>query len=149
MFFMKYIHLKANWIIKAPRSEVYRIITDFENAPKYFPKVAKSIKKISQDGDRLVMEAQTKSFGRTFSVRMNTQLCPPWGFISENVSSLGIEHERFEMQEVPEGTRIIYTNAVEIKSPFFRIFAKLLIGWYAMKFWEKAVIANIRQMLEK
>jgi len=30
---MKQIHLEGSWIIRAPRDAVYRVITDFENAP--------------------------------------------------------------------------------------------------------------------
>ena len=40
---MKHIHLESSWIIKAPLEEVFNIVTDFENLPKYFPKVAQSV----------------------------------------------------------------------------------------------------------
>lgn len=148
---MKQIHLKGSWVIRAPRSEIYKIITDFESAPKYFPSAAKSVHIIKRDGEHLVIEAQTKAFlgSKTFKVRMDTHLQPPAGFVSENVSSVGIEHETFAMEEIPEGTKINYTNDVEIKSFFFRLAGRVLIGVFALKFWERAVINKLREMLEK
>lgn len=128
---------------------MYSIITDFENMPKYFPSVAKSVRIVNKENNRLTISAETKSFGRTFRVSMNTELRPLKGFISENISKLGIELEVFKMKEVPEGTKICYTNDVEIKSAFFRLFGKPLIGWWAMKYWERAVIVKLKQMLEK
>ena len=145
----KQIHLEGSWVIHAPRHEIYDIITDFVNMPKYFPSVAKSVRIISKEDNHLNLAAETKSFGRTFHVSMNAELRPPEGFISENISTLGIEQEVFKMEEVPEGTIIHYINDVEIKSPFFRIFGRFLIGWWAMKYWERAVITKLKQMLEK
>lgn len=146
---MKQIHLKASWIIKAPRESIYKIMTDFEHFPQHFPKVAQSVHIVSQDGNNYVIAAETKSFGRTWQVTMNTQVRPPEGFISENVSQIGIEHEKFLMEETSGGTRINYINDVEIKSLFFRLFGTMLISWYAMKFWEHAVIDKLKEMLEQ
>ena len=145
---MKTLHLEASWIIKAPREAIYKIMTDFENYPKRFPKVAKSARIISQNGNDYVIAVQTKSFGKTWQVTMNTQMRPPEGFISENISEFGIEHEKFLMEETSEGTKINYINDVEIKSFFFRIFGRILVSWYAMKYWERAVIDKLREMLE-
>ena len=52
------------------------------------------------------------------------------------------------MEETPEGTNIHYTNDVEIKSPLIRLFGKVLLGWFALKYWERAVIGQLRQRLE-
>lgn len=143
-------HLESFYTIKAPREAVYNIITDFENIPKYFPSVAKSARFIKRDGNNFIVEAQTKAFfgSKTFHVRMEGQLQPPTGFISTNTSSLGIEHEVFAMEEIPEGTRIHYVNDVGIKSPFFRKFS-FLIKYVALWYWERAVFSKLKQMLEK
>ncbi|MFA5271795.1 MAG: SRPBCC family protein [Candidatus Omnitrophota bacterium] len=127
---MKRIHLESSWIIRAPRNKVYEIITDFENAPKYFPAVAKSVEILDRQGNRMVLAAKTKAFfaSKKFKVTMNTELRPPEGFISENISSLGVEHEVFSMEEVPEGTKINYVNNIEVKSLFFRILEECLLG---------------------
>lgn len=146
----KLTHLENTYIIKAPRQEIYKIITDFENIPKFFPSVAKSAKYVSRDGNNFIVEAKTKAFwgSKTFTVRMEGQLQPPRGFTSTNVSSLGIEHEVFTMEEIPEGTRIHYVNDVEIKSRFFRMF-NFLIKNVALWYWRRAVFDKLKLMLER
>ncbi len=147
---MKKIHLKGSWIIKAPREEVYKIMSDFENMPKYFPAVAQSLRIVRRDGNNLTIEAKAKTFGRVILAHMETQLRPPVGYVSDNRSAIGTAgHEEFLMEEVPEGTKINYTYDVELKNPIFRIFEGFLIGWYAMRFWKHAVIDKLKEMLEK
>lgn len=147
---MKKIHLKGSWVIKAPRGKIYEIMTDFENMPKYFPKVAQSLRIIKKENNNLLMEAKAKTFGKAFSVQMETQLRPPYGYISDNKSAIGTSgHEEFLMEEIPEGTKINYTYEVDLKNPILRIFGRLLIGLYAMRFWEHAVIDKLKEMLEE
>jgi carbon monoxide dehydrogenase subunit G len=147
---MKKIILKKSWVIKAPREEIYRIMSDFENMPKYFPKVAQSLQILKRDGNNLTIEAKAKTFGRIISVQMETQLRPPIGYVSDNKSAIGTSgHEEFLMEESPEGTKINYSYDIELKNPIFRIFGGFLIGWYAMRFWEHAVIDKLKKMLEK
>ena len=125
-------------------------MSDFENMPKYFPAVAQSIHILRREGNKLTMEAKAKTFGRVISAHMETQLRPPFGYVSDNKSEIGTSgHEEFLMEEVPEGTKINYTYDVEIKNPIFRIFGGFLIGWYAMRFWKHAVIDKLKEMLEK
>ena len=99
---MKKIILKKSWIIKAPREEVYKIMSDFENMPKYFPKVAQSLQILKRDGNNLTIEAKAKTFGRIISAQMETQLRPPVGYVSDNKSAMGTSgHEEFLMEEIP------------------------------------------------
>ena len=145
---MKKIHLKGSWIIKAPREEVYKIMSDFENMPKHFPAVAQSLRIIKREGNNLTIEAKAKTFGLVISVQMETQLRPPFGYVSDNnIGTSG--HEEFLMEEVPEGTKINYTYDVKLKNPIFRIFGGFLIRWYAMRFWEHAVIDKLKEILER
>lgn len=146
----KFVHLESNYTIKAPPEEIYKIITDFENLPKYFPSVAKSARYISRDGNNFIVEAKTKAFfgSKTFTVRMEGQLQPSKGFVSKNTSSLGIEHEIFMMEGTPEGTNIHYVNDVEITNPFFRRFS-FLIKHVALWYWKRAVFYKLKQNLEK
>lgn len=147
---MKNIILKKSWIINAPREEVYKIMSDFENMPKYFPKVAQSVHILKRDGNNLSIEAKAKTFGRVFSVQMETQLRPPIGYVSDNKSEIGtFGHEEFLMEEIPEGTKINYSYDVKLKNPMLAVLGKFLIGWYAMRFWEHAVIDKLKEMLEK
>jgi carbon monoxide dehydrogenase subunit G len=148
---MKEITLHNQWIIKAPITKVATIMTDFEKLPEYFPKVAKSVRIDKRDGDSLEMEATVKSFGRNFKVKMKTRILPGKGFISDNDSyQFGTSgHEELLLSEDPEGTLIDYTYQVSIHKPWLRIIATPLIKWYSMKFWEKAVVGELRKMLEK
>ena len=147
---MKQIHLKGSWIIMAPRKKVYEIMSDFENFPKYFPAVAQSLRIIEKQGNNLEIKAMAKSFGTTFPVDMKTQLKPPAGFISDNKNDkLGIfGHEEFLLEEVLGGTRIKYTYNVTINRVWLRSIAKPLLGWFSMWFWKRAVINNLKRMLE-
>ena len=147
---MKDITLHAKWLIKAPLTEVFNIITDFEKWPEYFPKVAESIHVI-RHGNNLGIEATVKSFGQKFPIKMKTQILPGEGYISDNESpKFGTSgHEELLLSENPEGTLIDYTYQVTIHKAWLRIVATPLIKWYSMKAWEKAVINELKKMLEK
>jgi len=146
----KNIKLEGTYVIKAPRENVYKIITDFENMPKYFPAVAKSMRFLNRNGHNFEVEAHTKAFigSKTFTVHMEGQFRPPEGFVSTNISSVCIEHEIFSMEEIPEGTKIYYVNVVEIQNPFFRMFS-FLIKNVALWYWKRALIDKLKLMLEK
>lgn len=113
---MKNIHLNAKWLIKAPLSEVFNIMTDFEKWPEYFPKVAESIQVIKREGNNLEMNVTINSFGQKFPAKMKTQILPGKGFISDNESpKFGTSgHEELLLSEHPEGTMIDYTYQVII-----------------------------------
>ncbi len=148
---MKDITLHGKWLIKAPQGEVFNIMTDFEKWPVYFPKVAESIKVIKREGNNLEMEATVKSFGQKFLVKMKYQIIPGKGFISDNENSkFGTSgHEEFLLSQDPEGTIIDYTYQVAIHKRWLRIVARPLIGWFSMKYWQKAIIDILRKKLEK
>lgn len=147
---MKKVHLAGSYVIRAPRQKVYEILTDFESAPKHFPRVAKSVRVVSRDGNDLVVQVETKGFlgSRTFYVRMETHLRPNEGFSSTNTSSLGVEHEVVTLEDVSEGTRLVYVNDVEVQSRIFRILGGFLIRTVALKYWERAYIGKLREILE-
>lgn len=148
---MKEITLCKQWLIKAPVEDVFRVMTDFEKFPDYFPKVAESIQIKKRKGNYLEMDAIVRSFGKKFPVKMKTQILPGKGFISDNESSkFGTSgHEELLLSEDPGGTLIDYTYQVVIHKLWLRIIATPLIKWYSMKYWEKAVINKLKKMLEK
>ena len=147
---MREITLRKQWVVRAPVEDVARIMTDFERLPEYFPKVAESVRIDKRDGNNLEMEATVKSFGRKFKVRMKTQILPGRGFITDNDSyQFGTSgHEELLLSVHPEGTLIDYTYQVAIHKKWLRIVATPLIKWYSMKYWEKAVIDELKQTLE-
>jgi hypothetical protein len=148
---MKEITLHNQWLIKASVKDVFEVMTDFEKWPGYFPKVAESIKIKKRKGNNLEMEALVKSFGKTFPVKMKTQILPGKGFISDNDSfKFGTSgHEELLLSKHKKGTSIDYTYQVSIHKPWLRVVAIPLIRWYSMKYWEKAVIVELKKILEK
>jgi len=148
---MKDINLHATWVIKAPLTKVFSVITDFEKWPEYFPKVAESIRVIRHEGNDLEIGATVKSFGKKFPVKMKTRILPGRGFISDNESpEFGTSgHEELLLSESPEGTVIDYTYQVAIHKRWLRMVARPLIGWFSMKYWQKAVIDELRKRLER
>lgn len=148
---MKEIVLRTKWFIRAPLEKVFQVMTDFEKYPEHFPKIAESIRITECKGNHLQMEAMVKSFGSKFPVKMRTQILPGKGFISDNESpKFGVSgHEEFLLSENQGGTMIDYTYQVSIHKPWLRIIAKPLIGWYSMRYWEKAIIDELKKLAEK
>ena len=148
---MNEITLHDQWLVKAPVDDVFRIMTDFEKFPENFPKVAESVQINKREGNNLKIEATVKSFGRKFKVRMETQILPNKGFISDNDSyQFGTSgHEMLLLSPHTEGTLVDYTYQVTIHKKWLRIIAVPLLQWYSMKYWEKAVINQLKLLLEK
>lgn len=148
---MKGITLHDQWLVKAPQEEVFAMMTDFEKLPEHFPKVADSVQVRKREGDYLEMDATVRSFGKEFPVKMKTRILPGKGFISDNDSYIfGTSgHEELLLSKAPEGTLIDYTYKVSIHKAWLRVVATPLIRWYSMKYWEKAVIDELRKALEK
>jgi carbon monoxide dehydrogenase subunit G len=148
---MKEITLHNQWIIKASIEDVSKMITDFEKFPDNFPKVAESIQIKKREGNNIEMDATVKSFGKKFPVQMKTKIIPGRSFISDNVSpKFGTSgHEEMLLSRLPEGTLVDYTYRVAIHKAWLRVVATPLIRWYSMKYWEKAVINELKKILEK
>lgn len=147
---MNKIILRGSWLVRAPREDVYNVISDFEKMPENFPAVAEKLTITKREGDCLEIDAVAKTFGRKIPVRMKTRLLPGEGYKSDNISELGTAgHEEFLLRDHPEGTMIEYSYEVVLKTRFWAVFAKPLIGWYAMRFWKKAFIDRLKDMLEK
>jgi carbon monoxide dehydrogenase subunit G len=148
---MKEITLRKQWVVKAPVDDVFRIMTDFEKFPEHFPKVADSVEIIKREGDIVEMEATVKSFGKKFKVKMRMQILPGKGYISDNDSyQFGTSgHEELLLSPHADGTLIDYTYQVTIHKQWIRIVAVPLLRWYSMSYWEKAVIDQLKKILEK
>lgn len=144
------ITLQAQWLIKAPLNKVFDIMTDFEHWPELFPKVAASLQVVKRNGNQLDLAASVKSFGQQFPVTMKARILPGKGFVSDNASpKFGTSgHEELLLSEQPGGALIQYTYQVNIHKRWLRIVARPLIGWFSMKYWEAAVIDELRKRLE-
>jgi hypothetical protein len=147
---MNEITLHNQWVVKAPIDDVFRIMTDFEKFPENFPKVAESIQINKREGNNLEIESTVRSFGKKFQVKMKTQILPGKGFISDNDSyQFGTSgHEELLLSPDAKGTLIDYTYRVTIHKKWLRIVAVPLLRWYSMKYWEKAVIDQLKKILE-
>jgi carbon monoxide dehydrogenase subunit G len=148
---MNKITLHDRWIVKAPINDVFRIVTDFEKFPERFPRVAESIQINKREGNCLEMNATVKSFGKRFQVKMKTQILPEKGFISDNDSyQFGTSgHEELLLSEHQEGTLVDYTYQLIIHKKWLGIIALPLLRWYSMKYWKKAVIDQLKKILER
>lgn len=126
-------------------------MTDFEKFPEHFPKVAESIQITKREGAYVEMDATVHSFGRQFQVKMKTHILPERGFTSDNDSyQFGTSgHEELLLSSHADGTLIDYTYQVTIHKQWLRIVAVPLIRLYSMAYWEKAVINQLKKILEK
>lgn len=126
-------------------------MTDFENMPRNFPRVAESVTITKREGNTVEIEAQVRSFGTVFPVTMKTKILPQRGFVSDNQSpKFGTSgHEELLLEDVDGETKINYVYEVDIHKKWLRVIAKPLIGWFAMKAWERAVIDELRKHVEK
>ena len=82
---------------------------------------------------------------------MKTEILPGKGFISDNDSyEFGTSgHEELLLSEHPEGTLVDYTYKVSIHKKWLGIIAVPLLRWYSMRYWEKAVIDRLKNILGK
>ena len=150
---MKKIHLKASWIVQVRRDSIYKVVSDFENMPKNFPKVAHSIKIVERDGDNLLINAEAKSLGiPPIPVTMKTTLIPGKGFISDNENHKfkTTGHEEFLMEDTQEGTKITYSYMYDLSKAnvLLQIFAKPLFGWVSMWYWKRVFVDRLVELAQ-
>ena len=148
---MTRVRLEGSYLNRAARERVYAVRTDFEAAPRYFPAVAKAARIVSRAGNVLSVEVETKAFlaSKAFHVHMETTLEPGVGFVSTNVSRPCVEHEVVRLEEVPEATRLVYCNEVEIRSRLLGLLGGFLVKRVALRYWERAYVGRLREMLER
>lgn len=148
---MKTIDLRGSWLIEAPRTAVYDIISDFEAMPRNFPKVAHRLTIVQKEGFDLTIEAEAKSLGRIIPVSMQARLMPGKGYIVDTVNeTLGTDgHEELILHDERGGTRIEYSYKLNIHRWWLRLLARPLLGWYALPFWKKAVIDRLPLILDE
>lgn len=92
----------GSWTIRAPRERVFEVMTDFENWPKLFPGMVKTIRVVSRTDKVAVLEGDFELLGRKGRGVMRVTLDPPRGYATENSSAeLGEEKRRSHSRRCP------------------------------------------------
>jgi hypothetical protein len=139
------IRIHSLWFVPASRGSVYAVISDFERLPQHFPRIARSAKVISRDGNRLVIDVEAASFGRFFPVvriAINAELLPSAGYhcstFNHTFNTTG--EEELLLSDVPGGTEIAYSYAVKLRHKWLRPVFSWLVRRFALRFWKRAYI---------
>lgn len=137
--------IRSRWFVPASRGTVFAVVSDFERLPEHFPKVARSVKVISRDGNRLVMEAEAASFGRFFPavrVRIDAELLPGVGYrcstFNRTFNTTG--EEELLLSDVPGGTEIAYSYAVKVRYRWLRPLYRWMVRQLGLRFWKRAYL---------
>ena len=93
--------------VDADRDKIFRVITDFENLAKLFPKYFKSLKIVSKSGNTTKLVEDLEVLGKKLSVMVDHIVEEPDKHIVIMLDGPG-KDTRFEepFEKVPEGTKI-------------------------------------------
>ena len=144
----------GNWLVKADRASVYKVISDFGSMPAHFPAVAKQVKIISSKGNELEIEAVAGSFGRLFpdvKIDIHAELLPGRGYKCKtfNRSFNTTGEEELLLEDDPLGTRIKYTYIVTVKNKLMRPLFAWLVRKIGLSFWKRSVIDRLNVILSE
>ncbi|MEZ5398026.1 MAG: SRPBCC family protein [Bryobacteraceae bacterium] len=108
-------------IIKRPPLDVWLAVTDYDSIPRWHPDFAKAEmlsatkwKGFFKDGFVATYEVTQFQLGRLVEAAQVERNLPYWGRFS------------FELEEVPEGTRLTIRSHVEVDPPLTRLLARLM-----------------------
>ena len=139
------IRILSRWFVPAPRGSVYAVVSDFERLPQHFPRVARSTKVISRDGNRLEIDAEAASFGRFFPVvrvTIKAELLPGVGYrcstFNRTFKTTG--EEELLLSDVAGGTEIAYSYAVKLRYRWLRPVFSWLVRRLGLRFWKRAYL---------
>jgi hypothetical protein len=147
------IAVEGDWLVRAKRATVYSIVSDFERMPEHFPRVARSLRVLAREGDRLMIEAKAASFGRLFppiKVSMVAVLLPGVGYrcSTRNLTFGTTGDEQLLLEDDPEGTRIRYTYYVTVSRPWLRPLYAWLVRAFGLPYWKRAVIDRLQMLAD-
>ena len=131
--------MKVTKIIKAERSKVFNIITDFENLPNRLPEFFNSIKIVSKEGNVTIIEESVKVAGRDITQTTKHILTPPEKHeVLVMTGDAKDSHIVETYENVSEGTKITVNGD-------FKLSGKLkLVGFVAKRKIEK----NINEVMD-
>jgi len=114
--------------VDADRDKIFRVITDFENLAKIFPKYFKSLKIISKSGNTTKLEEELEFLGKKLSVTVDHIVEEPDKHIVIMLDGPG-KNTRFEgtFEKVPEGTKITVDVDLVLSGKF------KVMGFFAKK----------------
>ncbi len=131
--------MKVTKIIKAERSKVFNIITDFENLPNRLPEFFNSIKIVSKEGNVTIIEESVKVAGRDITQTTKHILTPPEKHeVLVMTGDAKDSHIVETYENVSEGTKVTVDGD-------FKLSGKLkLVGFIAKRKIEK----NINEVMD-
>jgi len=139
------IRIRSRWFVPATRGSVYAVISNFERLPQHFPRIARSAKVISRDGNRLVIDVEAASFGRFFPVvhiAINAELLPGTGYrcstFNRTFNTTG--EEELLLSDVSGGTEVAYSYAVRLRHRWLRPVFSWLVRRLGLRFWKRAYL---------
>ena len=126
--------MKVTKIIKAERSKVFNIITDFENLPNRLPEFFNSIKIVSKEGNVTIIEESVKVAGRDITQTTKHILTPPEKHeVLVMTGDAKDSHIVETYENVSEGTKVTVDGD-------FKLSGKLkLVGFVAKRKIEKNI----------
>jgi len=137
--------IQRRWFVPASKSSVYAVVSDFERLPQHFPRVARSTKVISRDGNRLVIDAEAGSFGRFFPavrVTINAELLPGVGYrcstFNRTFNTTG--EEELLLSDVSGGTEITYSYTVTLRHKWLCPVYSWLVRRLGLRFRKRAYL---------
>lgn len=148
------VEVVGNWLIKAKREEVYKIVSNWEKIPENFPKIAKSMTVIEKNDTKLKVEAVAASFGRFFpkvKINIDVELLPNRGYRCQtfNTTFNTTGEEELLLLDDPEGTMVKYTYFLTIHNKRWKRLYVWLVKTFGLPFWKRAFIDRLNIMFTK
>ena len=114
--------------VDADRDKIFKVITDFENLAKIFPKYFKQLKIISKSGNVTKLQEDLEFLGKKLSVTVDHIVEEPDKHIVIMLDGPG-KDTRFEetFEKVPEGTKITVEVDLVLNGKF------KVMGFFAKK----------------
>ena len=114
--------------VDADRDKIFKVITDFENLAKIFPKYFKSLKIISKSGNVTKLQEDLEFLGKKLSVTVDHIVEEPDKHIVIMLDGPGMD-TRFEetFEKVSEGTKITVEVDLVLNGKF------KVMGFFAKK----------------
>ena len=146
------VAVKGNWLIRAPREDLYAIFSNWEKMPEHFPQVAKKVDILEQNGTHLKVQAIAGSFASFLpgaKITIDVELLPGRGYRCQthNTTFNTTGEEKLLLVDDPAGTRIQYTYFVTVRNRKWRSLYAWLVKTFGLPFWKRAVIDRLPQLI--